>query len=172
MKYILICLLSFEALAAGGGGPSDLVPSAVNVLILGLILVFLLKNKLSAFFTSKSSDIQEMMERAAIKAKEAEMMMEMQRKKISGAQEEIEKMKTDVSSQISKFKSDYAKEVDERIVKMKDDAGQKIEAEKAALMAGLNNELLDQVILKTKTKIKQENGLAVQATNNLIERLG
>lgn len=171
---ILLTLLCSEVFAAGGSGhgsPSDLIPSVVNIAILLSGLVFLLKGKLSSFFTDKSVVIAEMMERAEIKAKEAQMMMDMQKKKIEGAQAEIAELKKDTEKQIAAFESEYKKEVDERIQNMKEDAGSKIEAEKTNLLNELNSNLLDQVIVKAKQKIKSEQSLKSKATESLIGEL-
>ena len=112
-----------------------------------------------------------MVERAEIKAKEAQLMMEKQKKKIDGAEAEINKLKSEVDDQIKTFEADYSKEVDERIVKMKEDAGHKIEAEKIALLNALNSNLLDQVIVNAKKKIKSESTLKAKATETLIGEL-
>ena len=174
IKIMLFFLcLSTSALAAGKGhgSPADLIPSAGNILILLVGLTFLLKGKLSTFFTDKSQVISEMMERAEIKAKEAELMMNVQRKKIEGAQEEIEELKRDVANQIETFQKEYERDVDERIGNMKTDAGQKIEAERLALLNALNSKLLDQVIVNAKQKIKTEASLQQKATETLVGEL-
>lgn len=175
MKYALLtALICSEVFAAGGGGHghvSDLLPNAVNLSLLIIILTVLLRKKLQAFFTDKSVLISDMVERAEIKAKEAQLMMEKQKKKIEGAEAEINKLKSEVDDQIKTFESEYSKEVDERIVKMKEDAGHKIEAEKVALLNALNSNLLDQVIVNAKKKIKSEGALKAKATETLIGEL-
>lgn len=175
MKYILLgTLLCSEVFAAGSGGHghvSDIIPNAVNLTILIVFLVIVLRKKLKAFFTDKAVVISETMERAETKAKEAQMMMEQQKSKIEGAQAEIEKLKSDVDNQIKTFETAYKKEVDERIIGLKEDAGMKIEAEKTAMLAELNSNLLDQVIIKAKSKINSEAGLKNKATDILIGEL-
>ncbi len=168
----LILFLSSElVLAAGGSGPASLVPAAVNVTILVLALVFLLKKPASEFFANKSTTVSEMLERASAKAKEAEMMMQAQKKKADGMEAEIKKLETEADELVSSFEKQYSKEVQERISKMKEDASVKIEAEKKELMNELNSNLLDLVISKTKTKIKSDSSIAANATKNIVEGL-
>lgn len=172
--YLLGLLLCSEVFAAGGSGHgqvTDIIPNAVNLSLLIIILTVLLKSKLSTFFSDKSESVSEMVERAEIKAKEAQLMMEKQRKKIEGADAEITKLKSEIDEQISSFETEYSKEVDHRIIKMKEDAGHKIEAEKVALMNALNSSLLDQVIVNAKKKIKSEGSLKSKATESLIGEL-
>ena len=171
MKILLMLVMSGSAFAAGDGhgGPMDLIAPAVNLSILLGFLAYKLKGPASNFFSGKSASVSEMMERASVKAKEAEMMMQMQSKKMEGANEEISKIESDVDSEISKFKTAYESEVQERIRKMKEEAGLKIEAEKKELLDELNSTLLDQVIAKTKATLKNDNTLNENATKGIVE---
>ena len=85
-KLILLFLITAtHAMAAGGPQPTTwseffptLVWPAFNVALLGSLLFWKLKTPVKDFFKSKSESIAEIMERANVKAKEAEMMMQMQ----------------------------------------------------------------------------------------------
>lgn len=172
MKLVIASLLiSGTAVAAGGDGPGSLVPAATNVTILACVLIYFLRLPAKQFFSSKSSTVSEMLERATSKAKEAEMMMDVQKKKILGAEDEINKIKADADKTIVNFGETYKAEVAERIVKMKEDAAQKIEAEKKELVDELNSKLLDLVIEKAKTQMKTDKALADNATKNIIQGL-
>ena len=175
MKYFIYLLLSsefvFAAGSAGHGSPSDLIAPAVNVLILISLITFGLRDKLSSFFSDKSKSVSEMLESASAKAKEAEMMMEMNKKKMAGAKEEVAKKEQEAKDLIASFDKEYKADVETRINKMKEDAGQKIAAEKTEMINALNSTLLDEVIVKAKNKIKTDNGLSENAAKNLIEGL-
>ncbi len=168
---LILVISSDIALAAGGTGPSSLIPAAVNVTILIVALVFLLRKPASEFFNNKSATVSEMLERASAKAKEAEMMMQAQKKKAEGMEAEIKKLESEAEDLISGFEKQYTAEVQERISKMKEDASVKIEAEKKELMNELNSNLLDLVISKTKTTIKSDKSIAANATKNIVEGL-
>lgn len=171
MKVLILLVMSGSAYAAGDGhgSPWDLIPAAVNVSILFGFLIYKLKTPAREFFNNKSTSVSEMIERASVKAKEAQMMMEMQNKKIQGADEEISKLEKEAEEQIAIYKSTYETEVQDRIKNMKEDAGVKIEAEKKELLDELNSNLLAEVIAKTKNTLKTNNALAESATKNIIE---
>lgn len=174
MRFLTLLSLTICSSAFAGGGhghASDLIPSFVNIAILATFLGWKLKKPMTDFFTKKSNDISEIMERASVKAKEAQMMMEMQSKKVEGLEREIEELKKDSQDRLSKFKSEYAQDVDSRIKTLKEDATLKIEAEKKELMLNLNDMLLDQVLTKTKSVLKNDKAVAKKATNNILEGL-
>lgn len=173
MKVLVLLTLSGTAFAAGSGqgSPTDLIPSFFNVIVLGALLIWKLKGVFKKHFTTKSESISEIMERASVKAKEAEVMMEMQKKKIDGMNEEISKINSDVAVDVEKFKNDYSSDVQERIRKLKNDAALKIDAEKQELANELNEKLIDSVIAKTKNILKNDKGLNDQATSKVLEGL-
>jgi len=173
MKFLILLLVSTNAIAAGSGhgSPSDLIPAAVNVTILLAAIVFGLRKKLSALFKAQSTSISELLERASAKAKEAEMLMELNKKKIEGAEEELNKKKVEMKNELTSFEKTYSLSIEERVKKMKEDAGSKIDAEKLELMNELNRTLIDQVISKTKAKIKTDKSLSDSAVERLVKGL-
>ena len=176
MKFLLLAslvLTSGIATAAGKGtgSPTDLIPAFVNLFILFSFLVWVLKKPLGNYYSEKSEDIKNVLERASVKAKEAEMMMQAQRKKIDNVAQEIDRIFVESDQTITTFETTYKTEVDERIAKMKEDAAAKIEAEKKAAFNKLNSNFLDAVIAKAKTYIKSNPELSSSATNNILEGL-
>jgi F0F1-type ATP synthase membrane subunit b/b' len=178
MKALILLALSgvaftSVALAAGDshghGGPTDLIAPFVNVAILLGFLVWKLKTPFSEFFNQKSTDISNMLERANAKAKEAEVMMEMHKKKIEGAEEEIKNIQTDADNFIKGFEAEYKTDVENRIAILKTDAGHKIEAEKKELLDELNSNLLDEVLAKTKGMLKKDQTLGENAAKQILE---
>lgn len=175
---LLSLLTSANAIAAGGPAPTtwaEFFPTLVwplfNVVLLGSALFWKLKGPIKGFFKDKSEGIAEIMERANVKAKEAEMMMQMQRQKLEGMETEISKIHSEVDSEINSFKNTYVKDVEERVEKLKADAALKIEAEKNQLTNQLNAMLLDEVIEKAKVTIKTNKDLNQQATSKVLEGL-
>lgn len=173
MKFLILLLISSNAIAAGSGhgSPSDLIPAAINVTILLVAIIFGLRKKLSALFTAQSTEISELLERASAKAKEAEMLMELNKKKIEGAEAELNKKKVEMKNELTSFEKTYSLSIEERVKKMKEDAGSKIDAEKLELMSELNRTLIDQVISKTKAKIKTDKSLSDSAVERLVKGL-
>ncbi len=174
MKFLIISLLFSEiALAAGDGHGSvgDLVAPAVNFSILLVAIIYLLKDKAKMYFSEKSTTINEMMKRAESEAKEAELMMANQKKKMESAEVEIAQKQKEVEEMLSNFEKEYQAEVQSKIERMKEDAGQKIEAERSELLQELNASLLDQVIAQAKSQIKSDKNLSSSASNNIMKGL-
>lgn len=170
MKFVLSSAIFITEYAlAAGGGPADLLPAFLNFGILFLFLGWKLKKPLTGYFSNKSDEIKSILDRANVKAKEAEMMMQMQKKKIDGMNDEINKIKTDVELQASEFKNNYKKEIDERIEKLKEDANLKVEAERKEQLNSLNETILNNVIAKTKTILRNDSSLSEAATKKVLE---
>ena len=95
MRIILISLMvTGTALAGGKGGHgsiADLIPPAVNFFILVTFLVIKLKAPIRNLFIKKAEAISETLERANVKSKEAQVMLETQQKKLSNLDNVIEK---------------------------------------------------------------------------------
>jgi F-type H+-transporting ATPase subunit b len=170
MKLIILTSLIITNYAmAAGGGPADLLPAFLNFGLLFLFLGWKLKKPLTGYFSTKSDEIKTILDRANVKAKEAEMMMQMQKKKIDGMSDEITRIKSDVELQASEFKTNYSKEIDERIEKLKEDANLKVEAERKQQLNSLNESILNNVIAKAKTILRNDSSLADSATKNVLE---
>lgn len=176
MKFLLLASLALTSSIAtaagkGTGSPADLIPAFVNVFILFSFLVWVLKKPLKNYYSEKSENIKNVLERASVKAKEAEMMMQAQIKKIENVAQEIDRIFVESDQTISSYETSYKQEVDERIAKMKEDASAKIAAEKKEAFNKLNSNFLDVVIAKAKTYIKGNPELSSSATNSILEGL-
>lgn len=150
--------LATDALAAGNGGHgsvSDLIAPMVNVLLLSGFLVWKLKKPLSDYFTNQANEISNTLERASLKSKEAEVMLQAQMKRMSNVESETKEIVKQAEIDVKNFEKTYAREIEEKAGKLKTDATSKIEAERKALINQLNAQLLDEVIAKAKSSIKE-----------------
>lgn len=158
MYQILFFILLNNVYAAGNntghGHMTDLIPPAINFVVLVSFLVFKLKKPLSNMFTKKAELISETLERANVKSKEANMMLEAQQKKIGNLENEIKVIENQTKTDISNFKAQSKEETVIKAQKIKQDAIAKIEAEKKSLFQNLNMKLIDTIIAKTKADIK------------------
>ncbi len=172
MKYVLLFgFLINSALAnehAHHGGASDLIAPIVNVLILLGFLAYKLKGPATKHFQEMSGNISNTIERAFIKSKEAQVMLDLQTKKITNLKSEIDSLRVTAEKDIKNFENQYSKEVEEKTHRLKADANNKIEAEKKILLNELSNELVDVLIKETKTKIKADNNLRNKASEKLL----
>ncbi len=152
-----LSVLMETAIAAGNGGHgsvTDLIAPLVNVVLLVGFLVWKLKGPLSAHFTSKAEEITNTLERASLKSKEAEVMLQAQQKKMANVDSEAKEILRHAETEVKNYEKTYAREVEDKLFKLKTDATSKIEAERKTMIAALNASLLDQVIAKAKTTIK------------------
>lgn len=166
--FLLFYMLNLHAAGSGEGSPIDLIPGFVNLAILLSILGYLLRKPLATYFTKKSDEIRGTLERASAKAKEAEMMMSAQKKKVEGVRSEVEQIKNEAKKRIAHFQSSCKQEIDQRIEKMKEDAAQKIESEKKEEIEKLNSNFLDEVILSAKSQIRSDKEMQKNATSNIL----
>ncbi len=168
-------LVSSAALASGNGAhhgsASDLIAPAVNVAILVGFLVWKLKKPLNDSFTKKAEEITNTIERASLKSKEAQMMLENEQRKITNLSTEMKNLADQSESDVKIFEKNLAKETEDKIQKLKTDASSKIAADKKSIMDELNADLLNQVIAKTKTTIKTNKDYQSKASNKLLQGL-
>lgn len=175
MRIILISLMvTGTALAGGKGGHgsiTDLIPPAVNFFILVTFLVIKLKAPIRNLFIKKAEAISETLERANVKSKEAQVMLETQQKKLSNLDNEIKTINEDAEKEIATFNTSYADEMTVRAQKLKQDAAAKIEAERKALFEKVNSKLIDNIIAKASSTLKTNNDLRSKINKKITQEI-
>lgn len=165
------------AYAAGASGEAhhasvgDLFAPTVNVGILIAVLVWKLKNPLKNYFTTKSEEISNTLERANLKSKEAHIMLESETRKLANLKNEIASIKHQSELEVLNYEKSLSKETEDKTQKLKVDANSKIQADKKYIMDQLNAELLNQVIQKTKTTIKTNKDYQNKVSSKLLQDL-
>lgn len=150
---------------------TDLLAPAVNVAIILAFLIWKLKKPLTDMFNKKSEEVSSTIERASIKAKEAQIRLEAQQKKMSNLEQEIKEINKVNETDLQNFEKALAQEVEDKTRKFKADASAKIEATKKAMVEELNAEILDQVIAKTKSTIKTNKDFQTKASTKMLQGL-
>ena len=172
-KFIVLAAFTITPVLAagghGGGHATELIAPFVNVLILASFLIWKLKTPMSNYFKQKSADVSEVMERASVKAREAEMMLQMQKTKLDKLDEEVSQIGSETKKLISEFEKEYEKNIEDRIQKLKADASQKIDSEKKEMMEKVSARVLDEVIARAKAGVKGNEALSKNITENLIQ---
>ena len=171
--YALLALSITKAYAAGGVGGSitDLIAPTINVGILLGVLVWKLKGPLRNHFNSKSEEVSNTLERANLKSREAQIMLEGEERKLSNLDNEIKSIHQNSDNDVLTYEKKMSKETEDKTHKLKSDATLKIQADKKAIMDELNAELLNQVISKTKTTIKTNKDYQNKVSSKLIQGL-
>jgi F-type H+-transporting ATPase subunit b len=171
----LTIALSAAAFANEGGAHhgsvTDLIAPAVNVLVLVGFLVWKLKTPLKNHFDTKATEISNTLERASLKSKEAKIMLETQERKMSNLANELKVIQSQADSDVLHYEKVLAKEIEEKTHKLKIDANSKIQSDKKSAMDELNAELLDQVIKKTKSSIKNNKDYQSKVSTKLLQGL-
>lgn len=154
--FFVLMVMSGAAYAAGDGQGSvkDLIPSVLNVLILGSFLIYKIKKPLRDMFIKKSEDIEKTIERAAVKEKESKLLLEQQVKKLGQLERDIESIFSKNQTEVENFKKNYEDYINKKILKLREDAALKISTEKKAQLEQLNQYLVDDVIANAKKLIK------------------
>lgn len=175
LSYASVLLTSSSVLASGNAGhhgsASDLIAPAVNVAILVGFLVWKLKAPLSNHFHKQSKDVSNTLERASLKSKEAQMMLDNEQRKISSLPTELKTIQQQAETDVQNYERNLAKETEEKTHKLKLDANSKIGADKKAMLDELNAELLSQVIAKTKNTIKTNKEYQTKVSSKLLQGL-
>jgi F0F1-type ATP synthase membrane subunit b/b' len=169
--FIICCISKTYAAGDTHGTVFDLLPPALNVTILIILLSWKLKVPLTNYFCTKAEDISNTMERASIKSNEAQLMMDVEKRKLSHLSDEVKSIYDESEKEVVRYEGSLLNETNTKIEKLKTDAELKIKAEKKAIMDELNSELLNQVIQKTKTTIKVNPNFQNKVSSKLLKEL-
>jgi F0F1-type ATP synthase membrane subunit b/b' len=150
---------------------TDLIAPAVNVGILLGVLVWKLKGPLADHFKAKATEVSNTLERASLKSKEAKIMLEGEERKMANLANEVKAIQQQSETDVQVYEKSLSKETEGKAQKLKVDANSKIQADKKALMDELNAELLNQVILKTKSTIKTNKDYQNKVSTKLLQGL-
>lgn len=150
---------------------ADLLYPTVNFVLLVAFLVWKLKKPMIDMFNKKSDDVKTLMNSAAVKNKDAEARLKMLQSKISNLDYEIIKIKADYDKDVDAFMANQANETQATIARTKKDLEQRLEGEKKDLVEKLNEELLTQVIAKTKQTINGNSDFKNRATSKIVSEL-
>lgn len=173
-KVLFLLLFSQIAKAASDGHGGDflnLIPSFINVTLLAGFLIWKVKGPLKNHFINKANEITKTMERANVKSKEAQIMLEQQEKKLANMENELTEIKEKTAKEIDSFQHKYSEDIELRKNKLKEDASHKVIAEKNAMLEDVNESLIDTIILKTKSSIKSNKNSQQMASTNLLKEL-
>lgn len=174
--YAILALTITKAYAASSGeghhaSVTDLIAPTINVGLLLGVLAWKLKGPLHNFFVSKADEVANTLERASLKSKEAQMMLEGESRKMANLQNEMSGIHKQSENDVLQFEKNLSKETEDKTQKLKADANSKIQADKKALMDELNAELLNEVIKKTKTSIKTNKEYQNKVSTKLLQGL-
>ncbi len=150
---------------------SDLIAPAINVGILFAVLIYVTKDKLRNYFITKSEEVANTIERADLKSKEAQVMLDHQKTKMAGIETEVKNIHAQAEAEVVAFEANLSKETSDKLNKLGHDSEAKINADKKQMMDELNAELLQQVITKTKSTIKSNKDYQSKVSSKMLQGL-
>jgi F0F1-type ATP synthase membrane subunit b/b' len=106
-----------------------------------------------------------------MKSKEAEQMLETQKSKTANLDSDIKNIHQQAETDISVFDKKLSQETQDKIAKLKLDANSKVVADKKQMLDDLNAELLEQVIKKTKSTIKDNKDYQNKVSSKMLQGL-
>ncbi len=150
---------------------TDLIAPAFNVAVLFGVLIYATKDKLKSYFVSYSESISNTLQRADMKSKEAQLMLENQKIRLASLDVDVKNIHGQSEADVVIFEKKLSKETEDKIAKFKIDANSKIAADKKQMIDGLNAELLEQLIQKTKSSIKNNAESQSKVSSKLLQGL-
>lgn len=172
LKLLTLILTAVDVQAASGGAHggsiSDLILPMWNFVPLTILLIVLLRKPISEGFTKNASDVESLYNVAEEKDKEAQIKLDMYEKKMSSLKIETERVMKDAHSQSEEFEKNSLVETEQIIEKMGVDADTKVAYEKEQALRDVNASLVDEVIAKAKSKIKENKDFKDKVTSKLV----
>lgn len=174
LSVLFLSILTVEILAAGDGGHGsvkDLLWPAINFLILVGGIVVWQKNNLKEMFDKNADDVKDLFEYAEKKDKEANIKLDMYKKKMENLESEKNKIHQNAEKEAQDFIQKAENEAKEYISRLERDSENKILHEKTSLENSLKEDLVSSVISEAKKKIASDKDLNNKATNKLISQI-
>ncbi|OUR92935.1 hypothetical protein A9Q84_20715 [Halobacteriovorax marinus] len=175
LKLLTLILAAVDVQASGGGGHSahisDLILPAWNFVPLVILMIVFLRKPLRESFNKNAEDVEALYNVAEEKDKEAQIKLDMYEKKMSSLKVESERVMKDAHVQTEQYQKHSLEETKHMIQKMGEDADSKVAYEKKQAIRDVNASLVDEVIAKTKSKIKENKDFKTKVTNKLVAEI-
>ncbi|MFZ4712897.1 MAG: hypothetical protein ACOYL6_04250 [Bacteriovoracaceae bacterium] len=178
--FVLVIAISALAEEHGGGhgahgghipSAKDLIAPAFNFIVLFGFLLWKLKAPMQKYFTTKAKKVSEILDRAQVKSKEAQVLFDLNTRKNKDVEQEAANIQKNAEEDAKKFALECDKEAKDKTEKIRSEAIGRVEAEKKALINQLNKELIDEVIMKSKKMITTDANIKKDLTNKVVKEI-
>lgn len=173
--YAFFLLLNSHFALSGGGGSggdiSDLLYPAINFTILLVCLTLALKNPLKVMFLQNAEKIQDLYEYAEKRDKEANIKLDMFKKKMNNLEVEKSKIIQNAEKETSDFLEKTLRESEDYLKRLERDTNKKLQFERYSLENQMKEDLVNEVIIAAKSKLNSDKGLSSKATNKMISQI-
>jgi F-type H+-transporting ATPase subunit b len=170
---LILTAVDVQASAGGahGGSISDLILPAWNFIPLSILLIALLRKPIRDGFNKNAADVESLYNVAEEKDKEAQIKLDMYEKKMSSLKVETDRVMKEAQARTEEFDKNSQIETEQIVQKMGVDAETKVTYEKEQAVRVVNASLVDEVIAKAKSKIKENKDFNTKATNKLVAEI-
>ena len=122
-------------------------------------------------FDENSNKVKQAFEFSEEKSKEANIKLQMYQEKMDNLHNEKAKMEKEANEDFENYKKENEKETSDRVSRIHSDSDNKLEFEKKMGEQKIIKEMLEEVITKSKSKIKGSKDSRDKVTSNLVGNL-
>jgi len=135
---------------------ADLVPFWINFIIYAALLYFLLRKKVAQFLRTRSSEIEEQVNRGAREIEASQATLLVAEERLSGAAAEVAAIEARVQLDARNEATQIFTEAEEKAARIRSQAKELVQAEKSSTENGIKRELSELVLKKTTERIARE----------------
>lgn len=158
MKKIVLFMLAFAPLAlfASEGAETDIIQRTVNFVIFAGILWYLLADKIKAFFANRSLDIQAELDKVQDTLKESQARVDEAALKLQEAKKLAVEIISGANAEIDSIKSKVAQTVDNEIAHLNKSFDEKIKLETRKAKKEVVQNILDELLSSENIGVSQD----------------
>lgn len=176
MKLGLIYILFTGSLFATEGihheaHVSELMWPIINFVLFFSFIIYKAKKPIKEGFDKNAELIKELFEYAKAKDEDAQKKITLYKGKLDGFHNELDRLNKEMKEEFSRFEKDSIEETKRQIERASQDAKRKAESEKNKKVREINEELLNNIILKTKETFGTNSSLRDKATSKIVAAL-
>lgn len=174
---LILIFITSSLMAAEHGGVhheahvSELMWPFFNFVLFFGFVIYKVRKPIKEGFDKNAELIKELFEYAKAKNEDAERKMAEYQNKMSNFHLEVERLKKETEVEMAIFKTETAEETKRQIERASLDAKRKAESEKNRKVKEINEELLNNIIIKTKESLGSNSSLRDKATTKIIAAL-
>lgn len=150
---------------------TDIYHPMFNFILLFGLIGWKLKGTISDAFTKRAEDVETHYIMAEEKDKEAQIKLDMFTDKIANLEQARAKILKNAQNDVKNFEKEFKKEIDESIERAQKESLSRLSSEKNEMLRDLSQQLLENVISKTKSSIVEGDGYRQKATEKLLNQV-
>ncbi|MBT6326384.1 MAG: hypothetical protein HOJ35_10475, partial [Bdellovibrionales bacterium] len=116
-------------------------------------------------------EVKDLFDYAEEKNKEADIKLEMYESKIKSLSNDITQIKEKADIDLKNFAKSTEQDTQKQLRKIELDSEDKLESEQNSAVKKMSNELLNSIVLKTKTKITRDKSLQDKAATKIMSNI-